>query len=161
IFHAAMVLEDALLTRLDHDRIDRVLAPKVAGAWNLHVQTSGRSLDHFLMFSSLSSVFGHAGQASYAAANAFLDALAWHRRARGLPAQTVNWGHLGEVGYLAQRPELGERLERQGVLSFSVAQALGALETVIRRGNVQVSVMRVDWSRWRGLSVTGRVSPRF
>jgi acyl transferase domain-containing protein/acyl carrier protein len=161
VFHAAMVLEDATLTRLDRDRMDRVLAPKVAGAWNLHAQAAGRPLDHFVLFSSLSSVFGHAGQAGYAAANAFLDALAWHRRGRGLPAQTVNWGYLGEVGYLAERPELGERLERQGVLSFRVAQALAALETVLRRGNVQVSVMRMDWSRWRGLGVTGQVSPRF
>ena len=77
------------------------------------------------MFSSLSSVFGHAGQGNYAAANAFLDALAWHRRAHGMPALTVNWGYLGEVGYLAGGAELGERLERQGVLSFTVAGGTG------------------------------------
>ena len=113
------------------------------------------------MFSSLSSVFGHAGQGNYAAANAFLDAMAWYRRASGLPALTVNWGYLGDVGYLARRSELGERLERQGVLSFTVRQALALLEKAIQRQHVQVSVMRVEWSRWRGLGVTGRVSPRF
>ncbi len=160
VVHAAMVLEDALLVNLDRDRIDRVLAPKVSGTWNLHTQTMGRPLDFFVMFSSLSSVFGHAGQASYAAANAFLDALAWHRRAGGMPALTVNWGYLGEVGYLAQRAELGERLERQGVLSFTVPEALAALEKAMQREHVQVSVMRLDWSRWRGLGVTGRVPPR-
>ena len=125
VVHAAMVLEDALLINLDRDRMDRVLAPKVSGTWNLHAQTAGRPLDFFVMFSSLSSVFGHAGQGNYAAANAFLDALAWHRRASGLPALTVNWGYLGEVGYLARRSELGERLERQGVLSFTVPAGAG------------------------------------
>src|SRR6185437_9568233 len=103
----------------------------------------------------------HAGQGNYAAANAFLDAMAWYRRALGLPALTVDWGHLGEVGYLARRPELGERLERQGVLSFTVRQALALLEKAMQRRHVQISVMRVDWSRWRGLGVAGRVSPRF
>lgn len=161
VVHAAMVLEDALLTNLDRALLDRVLAPKVSGAWNLHVQTAGRPLDLFVLFSSLSSVFGHAGQGNYAAANAFLDGLAWHRRALGLPALTVNWGYLGEVGYLARRGELGERLERQGVLSFTVEQALASLEKALQREHIQVSVMRLEWSRWRGLGVTGRVSPRF
>jgi acyl transferase domain-containing protein len=160
VIHAAMVLEDALLTNLDDDRIDRVLAPKVSGTWNLHVQTLGRPLDFFVMFSSLSSVFGHAGQANYAAANAFLDALAWYRRACALPALTINWGYLGEAGYLARRDELGARLERQGVLSMSNMEALAALEKAIQREHVQVSVMRIDLARWRGLGVTGRVPPR-
>ena len=161
VFHAAMVLEDSLLVNLDRDRMDRVLAPKLAGSWNLHVQTASRPLDFFVLFSSLSSVFGHAGQANYAAANAFLDAMAWYRRASGLPALTVNWGYVGDVGYLARRSELGDRLERQGVLSFTVRQALALLEKAMRRQHVQVSVMRMEWSRWRGLGVTGRVSPRF
>jgi amino acid adenylation domain-containing protein len=161
VLHAAMVLEDSLLLNLDRELMRRVIAPKLGGAWNLHTQTANRSLDFFVLFSSLSSVFGHAGQGNYAAGNAFLDALAHHRRAQGLPALTVNWGYLGEVGYLAQRQQLGERLERQGVLSFTVQEALALLEKALQRQAVQVSVMRVDWARWRGLGVTGRVSPRF
>jgi aryl carrier-like protein len=161
VLHAAMVLEDSLLLNLDKDLLRRVLAPKVNGAWNLHRQTLHHSLDFFVLFSSLSSVFGHAGQGNYAAANLFLDALAWHRRAKGLPALTINWGYLGEVGYLAERPQLGERLERQGVRSFTVRQALTLLEREMQRQAIQISVMRVDWARWRGLGVTGRVSPRF
>ena len=88
VLHAAMVLEDSLLLNLDHEGIDRVLAPKLAGTWNLHMQTADRQLDFFVLFSSLSSVFGHAGQGNYAAANAFLDAMAWYRRMaqRALPA---------------------------------------------------------------------------
>jgi acyl transferase domain-containing protein/acyl carrier protein len=161
VIQAAMVLEDALLLNLDPQRMRRVLAPKVEGSWNLHRQTLRCPLDFFILFSSLSSVFGHAGQGNYAAANLFLDALAWHRRAHGLPALTINWGYLGEVGYLAERPRLGEWLERQGVLSFTVRQALSALELAMQRQPTQISVMRVDWSRWRGLCMTGHVSPRF
>jgi NAD(P)-dependent dehydrogenase (short-subunit alcohol dehydrogenase family)/aryl carrier-like protein len=160
VVHAAMVLQDALLINLDRGLLERVLAPKLAGAWNLHVQTLDRPLECFVLFSSLSSVFGHAGQGNYAAANAFLDALAWHRRALGLAALTVNWGYLGDTGYLARRAELGERLERQGVLSFTASEALAALEKAMQRGHVQVSVLRLDWSRWRGLGVTGCVPPR-
>jgi acyl transferase domain-containing protein/acyl carrier protein len=161
VIHAAMVLEDALLLNLDRQRMWRVLAPKMQGSWNLHRQTQRYPLDFFVLFSSLSSVFGHAGQGNYAAANMFLDALAWQRRAQGLPALTINWGYLGEVGYLAERPQLGERLQRQGVLSFTVKQALTLLERAMQRQAIQVSVMRVDWPRWHGLGVTGRVSPRF
>jgi polyketide synthase 12/epothilone polyketide synthase D len=161
VLHAAMVLEDGLLLNLDDERMHRVLAPKVSGAWNLHRQTLGCSLDFFILFSSVASVLGHAGQGNYAAANTFLDGLAWYRRARGLPALTVNWGHLGEVGYLAERPQLSERLERQGVQCFTVRQALTLLERLMRGQAIQAGVMRVDWSRWRGAGVTGRVSPRF
>jgi acyl transferase domain-containing protein/aryl carrier-like protein len=161
VIHAAMVLEDSLLLNLDRALMRRVLAPKVEGAWNLHRQTLNRPLDFFILFSSLSSVFGHAGQGNYAAANAFLDSLAHYRRARNLPGLTINWGYLGEVGYLAERQKLGEQLERKGVLSFTVRQALALLERALQRQWTQISVMRVDWSRWRGLGVTGQVSPRF
>ncbi|MBM4094916.1 MAG: SDR family NAD(P)-dependent oxidoreductase, partial [Planctomycetes bacterium] len=85
VFHAAMILDDGLLLNLDRDWMWRVMAPKVAGAWALHRQTSRHALDYFVLFSSLSSVFGHAGQGNYAAANAFLDSLAHYRRAVGLP----------------------------------------------------------------------------
>lgn len=161
VLHTAMVLEDKLLADLDDDTLQRVLRPKVLGGWNLHQQTQHLPLDYFILFSSLSSVFGHAGQANYAAANAFLDSLAYHRRAQGLPATVMNWGHLGEVGYLAEREQLGKRLERQGVLSFSVKQATDCLEYALQNHELQVSVLRIDWSLWRGLGVTQRVSPRF
>ena len=161
VFHTAMVLEDRMLVDLDRATLERVLWPKVLGGWNLHQQTLGRSLDHFVLFSSLSSVFGHAGQANYSAANALLDALAHYRRALGLPALAMNWGHLGEVGYLAQREQLGQRLERQGVLSFTVKQALDCLEYAMQLHERQLSVLRIDWTLWRGLGITSRVSPRF
>ncbi len=161
VFHVAMVLEDALLLKLDRDLMDRVIAPKMNGAWNLHTQTRNRPLDHFVLFSSLASVFGNAGQGNYAAANAFLDHLAYYRRSLGLAGVAVNWGFLGDVGYLSQRQQLGDRLERQGVLSFTALQALTLLERILRRRSIQISVMRMDWSLWRGLGSNGPVSPRF
>jgi thioester reductase-like protein len=161
VLHAAMVLEDCLLQNLDWEHLRRVIAPKVNGAWTLHAQTLGRPLDHFILFSSLSSVFGIAGQANYAAANTFLDALTYHRRAQGLPCLTVNWGYLGGVGYVAQRQQLGERLEAQGVRPFTIGQALTLLERALRQEALQIGVMGIDWTRWRGLGLAGKVSPRF
>ncbi|GAB5402655.1 MAG: hypothetical protein Aurels2KO_08860 [Aureliella sp.] len=161
VIHTAMVLEDKLLVDLDRDTLERVLRPKMLGAWNLHQQTLGRELECFVLFSSLSSVFGHAGQANYSAANAMLDSLAYYRRAQGLPALVMNWGHLGDAGYLAQREELGERLKRQGVLSFSVEQATDVLEYALQTKAIQLSCLRIDWRIWRGLGITDRVSPRF
>lgn len=163
IFHTAMVLEDRLLVDLDHATLDRVLRPKVLGGWNLHQESlaCGLDLEQFVVFSSLSSVFGHAGQANYAAANAALDGLAHHRHHLGLPATVINWGHLGEVGYLARRDELSKRLERQGVLSFTVQQAMACLGYAIASREIQLSVLRMDWSRWRGLGITDNVPPKF
>src|SRR5581483_446136 len=84
IVHAAGVLDDGVLLRQDWDRFQKVLAPKVDGAWNLHAATAEQDLDFFVLFSSIASLFGSAGQGNYVAANAFLDALAHARRARGL-----------------------------------------------------------------------------
>ena len=161
IIHSAMVLEDKLLVDLDRETLERVLRPKVVGAWNLHKATESLDLDYFILFSSLSSVFGHAGQANYSAANAMLDSLAYYRTSKSLPATVMNWGHLGEVGYLAEREQLGQRLERQGVLSFSVKQATDCLEYALQTDSIQLSVLRMNWSVWRGLGITNRVSPRF
>jgi acyl transferase domain-containing protein/NAD(P)-dependent dehydrogenase (short-subunit alcohol dehydrogenase family)/aryl carrier-like protein len=161
VIHTAMVLEDKLLLDLDRETLERVLWPKVLGGWNLHQETLDRNLDLFVVFSSLSSVFGHAGQANYSAANALLDSLAHYRRSLGLPGLAINWGHLGEVGYLAEREQLGQRLERQGVLSFTVQQATDCFEYALQTQAVQLSVLRMDWSLWRGLGITNRVSPRF
>lgn len=161
VIHTAMVLEDRLLIDLDRSTLERVLWPKVLGGWNLHQQTRDRDLDLFVLFSSLSSIFGHAGQANYSAANSLLDCLAHYRRQQGLPGLVINWGHLGEVGYLAERQTLGQRLERQGVLSFTVQQATDCLEYALQTRTTQLSVLRIDWSLWRGLGITGRVSPRF
>ena len=104
VIHAAAAFEDALLANADWDLFKRVLRPKLAGAWNLHRATLGLDLDFFVLFSTVLSLWGAAGQSAYTAANSFLDALAVYRRAHGLPATVFNWdpwedaGRWGAVG---------------------------------------------------------------
>ncbi|WP_213992196.1 type I polyketide synthase [Sodalis sp. dw_96] len=92
VFHLAGVLDDAPLAKMNADRVRRVFQPKVCGAWNLHRATADRKLEIFALFSSLSSVIGTPGQGAYAAANAFIEALARYRIVKGLPAAAIAWG---------------------------------------------------------------------
>ena len=94
VIHSVGVLSDATLTNQSWDSFEQVLWPKMLGAWHLHRATVHRDLDLFVLFSSITGVLGNAGQANHAAANAFLDQLAAHRRALGLPGQAVAWGSL-------------------------------------------------------------------
>src|SRR5262249_60907365 len=113
VFHLAMVIDDAPLAALSRERLRTVLGPKAYGAWLLHKGTQDLPLDCFVMFSSISSIFGNPAQGNYVAANAFLDSLAHHRRALGLPALTMNWGVLGGEGYVARNERVAEFLARQ------------------------------------------------
>ncbi|AKQ65466.1 Malonyl CoA-acyl carrier protein transacylase [Myxococcus hansupus] len=145
VFHAAGVLDDGVLLQQDWGRFSRVLAPKVDGAWHLHVLTQGKPLDFFVLYSSASSLLGAPGQGSYAAANAFLDALAHHRRALGLPALSINWGPWAEVGMAA---ELASRYRAQGVEAFTPAEALDALGRAFGLARPQLTLLQVQWSRY-------------
>jgi acyl transferase domain-containing protein/NADPH:quinone reductase-like Zn-dependent oxidoreductase/ubiquinone/menaquinone biosynthesis C-methylase UbiE/acyl carrier protein len=145
IVHAAMVLDDAPIERLTEERMWKAMAPKVMGAWNLHTLTLDAPLDFFVLFSSLASLIGNAGQANYVAGNAFLDALAYYRRARGLPALTINWGVVGEVGHVAGSPETAQRLERLGLKAMPLSETLDALDELVSSDAVQVGVADVEW----------------
>ncbi|SDO35085.1 sulfolipid-1 biosynthesis phthioceranic/hydroxyphthioceranic acid synthase [Afipia sp. GAS231] len=98
VLHAAAVVEDATLTNITDELIDRDWAPKVHGAWNLHEATAAAELDWFCVFSSAAALLGSPGQGAYAAANSWLDAFAHWRRAQGLPATAIAWGAWGEIG---------------------------------------------------------------
>ncbi|MGH3563085.1 MAG: SDR family NAD(P)-dependent oxidoreductase, partial [Mycobacterium sp.] len=98
VLHGAAVVEDATLTNVTDDLIDRCWAPKVYGAWNLHQATTGQPLDWFCAFSSAAALVGSPGQGAYAAANSWLDAFAHWRRAQGLPSIAIAWGAWSEVG---------------------------------------------------------------
>jgi NAD(P)-dependent dehydrogenase (short-subunit alcohol dehydrogenase family)/acyl carrier protein len=161
VVHAAMVLDDDLLIRLDGERFRRVMAPKVLGAWNLHCETRHTPLDFFVMFSSTSSLLGSPGQANYAAANAFLDALTHQRRAEGLPSLTVNWGRLGDVGYVVEHPELEEYFSRLGMQALPVEQATHMLGRLLRAQTVQATAAKVDWGKLGQQFMTAKRSPRF
>jgi len=134
VFHLAGVLDDATVVNMDAERLGRVMAPKVDGAWNLHQATAALSLESFVLYSSAGGVLGAAGQANYAAANTFLDALAAHRRGQGLPATSAAWGlwerdGTGMTGHLGQA-ELA-RVRRMGVVALSVSDGLRLLDTAI------------------------------
>jgi acyl transferase domain-containing protein/NADPH:quinone reductase-like Zn-dependent oxidoreductase/SAM-dependent methyltransferase/acyl carrier protein len=149
VFHLAMVIDDAPLAALTPERMRSVLKPKAQGAWLLHEATRKMKLDCFVMFSSVSSIFGNPAQGNYSAANAFLDSLAHHRQALGLPTLTVNWGVLGGEGYVARNERVADFLARQGTMGISPGEAIALLETFLRAGSAQAISIRVDWTKWR------------
>jgi acyl carrier protein len=147
VVHAAMVLDDAPIQELNEARMWKAMAPKIIGAWNLHRQTEDSPLDFFVLFSSFSAVIGAPKQGNYAAANTFLDALAHHRRARGLPGLAINWGGVGDVGFVARNEELGQKLDQFGLKSLPVAQLLKILGLLMQGERAQVGVGLLDWQR--------------
>ena len=159
VFHLAMVIDDAPMAALTRDRMIKVIAPKAHGAWLLHEGTLGMELDCFVMFSSLASVFGNSAQANYAAANAFLDALAHHRHALGLPALAINWGALGGEGYVARNERVAEYLALHGTTPLSPVEVVTLVESFLNAGATQALAMRVDWSKWRQSYRGGQESP--
>jgi acyl carrier protein/NADP-dependent 3-hydroxy acid dehydrogenase YdfG len=146
IVHSAMHIDDGLLRNLDDARIRAVLAPKVAGAWNLHRATLGASLDFFVLYSSATTYLGNPGQASYVAANTFLEALVESRRAQGLPGTAMAWGPLDDVGFLARNGDTKKALQgRIGGGLITSAEALAALDRAIVDGSAGEAVLRLDW----------------
>ena len=137
VVHAAAVLEDAMVTEPDDERLRRVWGPKADGAWRLHEATADAGLDWWIGYSSLASLVGSPGQAEYAAANAFLDAVVALRRSAGLPALTVNWGPWGEIGAVRGRTI-------PGVGNLTVHEGFAALETLIARDAGQGGVARLS-----------------
>ncbi len=160
VIHAAMVLDDGLLVHMTPQRFHRVMAPKVLGAWNLHQQTLNAPLDFFILFSSIANVIGSPGQGNYVAANAFLQALARHRRSQGLAGQVIHWAPLTEVG-IAARQNLNERLEGQGVLSLSPQQAVDMLGRLIEQNPAEMAVFPVKWGKLLSLTRSSKVPAKF
>ena len=150
IIHAAGVLDNAVILEQDWAKFARVLAPKAAGAWHLHELTQKLPLDFFVLFSSVAAMMGAPGQANYAAANAYLDALAHQRRAEGLPALSINWGPWDEIGMAARvDSRQKQRWEAQGVGAIPPDQGVEKLERLIApEGPTQVGVLVVDWTRF-------------
>ena len=124
VVHAAGVLDDAVLAQQNWDRFARVMEPKVRGGWHLHTLTANRKLDFFILFSSLASIAGAPGQGNYAAANAFLDSLAHHRRTLGLPGLSINWGPWADSGMAARPEAAGWQRSFPGLSALSREQAL-------------------------------------
>ncbi|MDT0510283.1 MULTISPECIES: type I polyketide synthase [unclassified Halomonas] len=166
VVHAATVIDDGLIRNLDEARIRRVLAPKIDGARHLDALTRGADLDFFVMYSSATTLFGNPGQASYVAANHWLEALAAARRHQGLPATCLRWGAIEDVGFLARntrtRDALQERLGGAALRSDDALRVMGQL--LLGRdeqlGGPSLGVLELDWSALARFLPTAQ-SPRF
>jgi acyl transferase domain-containing protein/acyl carrier protein len=156
IIHGAGVIDDGLIINQEWSRYERVLAPKISGAWNLHTLTLNQPLEFFILLSSSSALFGAPGQSNYASANAFLDALAHHRCALGLPAMSINWSAWSEVGMAARLAEKQGQLQGDpsksfdrwralGIQAIAPEEGLGAFEAVMQINPVQMAVAPIQW----------------
>ncbi|MCW2588631.1 MAG: polyketide synthase [Mycobacterium sp.] len=163
VVHATGVLDDAVVGSLTPDRIDTVLRAKVDAAWNLHELTREANPAAFVMFSSMAGVVGSSGQANYCAANTFLDALATHRRAHGLPATSLAWGLWEQAsdmtGHLAEADL--SRLGRDGILAMSTDDAMALFDTALVVGEPVLAPARIDRSALRARSAQGVLPPMF
>ena len=161
IVHAAAVIDDAVLVNLDATRLLRVMAPKARGAWLLHTAHSAPG-PRFLR-PVLLGIVAHRqpGQGSYVAANAYLDALAHHRRAMGLAATSVNWGAIGEVGMAAENKDVAAHLARVGIKPIAPRDAVAALAVALENDATQIGIIDVDWQKWRRLHPSAAASPKF
>lgn len=151
IIHAAGVLDDSTVQNLTWEQLERVMAPKIQGAWNLHQLTRSLPLDFLVCFSSIASLVGSAGQGSYAAANAAVDGLMHYRRQLGLPGLSINWGAwaMGMTDQLTERHR--QRLTTQGMTLITPDQGLPLMafllrQTTLRQASSQVGVLPIDWS---------------
>ena len=147
VIHSVGVLSDGALGNQTWEKFETVLWPKVLGAWHLHRATVDRDLDFFILFSSIVGVMGNPGQANHAAANAFLDQLAGHRRALGLPGQAIAWGAWSGLG---EAEEQRERIDRQRTVFgggwFTPRQGLKVFDRLVRQDGTTSVVMAMDWS---------------
>ncbi|MFD8871935.1 SDR family NAD(P)-dependent oxidoreductase, partial [Streptomyces sp. NPDC059590] len=159
LIHTAGVLDDATLATQTPDHLSTALGPKAYAAHLLHDLTRHLDLDAFVLISSTAATFGSPGQANYAAANAYLDALAQHRRDQGLPATSIAWG-LWEHGGLANA-EITGHLARRGLLPMPTEPALTALsQAIVAPGQAHRIIADIDWSTFAGLlSHTGEFVP--
>ncbi|WP_443065660.1 SDR family NAD(P)-dependent oxidoreductase [Streptomyces sp. NBC_00557] len=158
VVHAAGVLDDGILDGMTPERVDRVLRPKAQAAWNLHELTRHSDLSAFVLFSSVAATFGSQGQANYAAANAFLDGLAHHRRAQGLPALSLAWGlwdtDAGMAGTLGAADV--RRIGRMGLAPLPADEGLALFDAALAADQALLLPTRLDLA---GLARRGTEPP--
>ncbi|WP_433336512.1 SDR family NAD(P)-dependent oxidoreductase [Spirillospora sp. CA-294931] len=161
VVHTAGVLDDGVLGSLTPDRLAAALRPKVDAAWNLHRLTADLDLDAFVLYSSLAGVLGNAGQGNYAAANTFLDALAHHRRATGLPAVSLAWGLWEQSGGMAEELDEADRarMARSGVAPLSSGEGLALLDAALGLDRPSVVPARLDLAVLRELAARDSLPP--
>lgn len=160
IVHAAMVLEDGLISNLTRDRNRAVIEVKADGASNLDRLTRSDELDMFLLFSSATTMIGNPGQANYVAANGYLEGLARSRRAAGLPALAIGFGAIADAGFLSRNAEVGDILARKiGKTALKAKNALAFVEQIILNDSGEIDaaavmVAEIDWESAASLPIT-------
>jgi acyl transferase domain-containing protein/NADPH:quinone reductase-like Zn-dependent oxidoreductase/short-subunit dehydrogenase len=157
VVHTAGVVDDGVIGSLTADSVSRVLRPKVDAAWNLHELTRDADLTAFVLFSSIAGVLGNPGQANYAAANAFLDALAHHRRARGLPATSLAWGHWAQSSGMTAGLSSADlaRLSRSGLQPMPTEQALELFDAAAALDEAVLAPVRLGLDALRARAAAG------
>jgi acyl transferase domain-containing protein/acyl carrier protein len=160
VFHLAAVMEPALIGKMDGLGLERVMHSKAGTAWALHQNLDGCDLDFFVLFSSIAAAFGQPGLGSYAAANAYVEALGRYRRARELPGQSVQWGIWESTGLHDGGRQNGDHLYRQiGFNPASVETSLEALPRLMALKEKDVMAAWVDWDKFaRGFEPSARPS---
>ncbi len=142
IIHSAGLLDDGALISQDWTRFEKVFAPKIKGSWNLHEASINKPLDFFVLFSSMASSTGSAGQINYASANAFLDGLAAFRRQNNLPAISINWSSWAEIGLATG---VVGRHQAEGVISLKPAQGIKAFEQALKHNKADIIISNFHW----------------
>ena len=160
MIHAAGVLDDAVVTSLTAQRFDAVLRAKVDAAWNLHELTREMNVSAFVMFSSMAALVGGSGQANYCAANAFLDALAVHRRTAGLPAVSLGWGLWEQASAMTGKLSAADlaRLGRDGILALALDDALRLFDDAMVAGEPYLAAARIDRAALRKKAADGHAA---
>ncbi|MBO0852518.1 MAG: SDR family NAD(P)-dependent oxidoreductase [Nocardia sp.] len=163
IFHTAGVINDQPVGEITADAMREVFAPKLGGALALDAATRerGLELDAFVMYSSITGITGTVPQATYAAANASLDAFAAHRRAEGLAATSVNWGAMAGGGMADSSEAIGKYVEMLGFKTIDMDHGAGLLFEASRLGLTNLMLADVDWSTWRTATRVSAGSARF
>jgi acyl transferase domain-containing protein len=156
VIHVAGAAQAVVLEDLTTAQLQSTLASKVAGAWNLHELTAEMGLSAFVLFSSMASVTGSAGQGDYAAANAYLDALAEHRRACGLKATSIAWGLWGGEG---GGKVAGDRFRRRGALDMEPELAIDGLQQALDRDETCLAIVNIDWEMYMPTYAFARSRP--
>ncbi|MFG2224948.1 type I polyketide synthase [Streptomyces sp. NPDC048644] len=151
VVHAAGALADGIVSAMTSEQLATVLRPKVDAAWNLHAETKHLGLSAFVLYSSAAGLLGGAGQANYAAANTFIDALAHHCRGQGIPAVSLAWGLWGEAGGMTDHLGADDRrrLARGGLAPLSDAEALTLFDVALRLDQALLAPVRWDTAMLR------------
>ena len=157
VVHLAGVLDDATIGRLTAEQLDSVLRPKLDGAWNLHTLSKDLDLSAFILFASIAGVIGTPGQGNYAAANTFLDALAEHRHALGLPATSLDWGYWAQVSGMTSHLSQADlvRLSRSGIAAIDTEQALTLFGLAVASDHPVLVPARLDAAGLRSRAEAG------